>query len=117
MALLLGGQLAISFYGGYFGAGMGILILALLAVAGWTEIHRMNALKVLLAACVNGVAVVPFAVAGKISWGIALVVAVGAIAGGYLGARLALRVPPRVVRLFVIAVGAVMTAYFFLHTA
>jgi hypothetical protein len=107
----------VSIYGGYFGAGMGILILALLAVAGWTEIHRMNALKVLLAACVNGVAVVPFAVAGKISWGIALVVAVGAIAGGYLGARLALRVPPRVVRLFVIAVGAVMTAYFFLHTA
>ncbi len=55
----------VSIYGGYFGAGMGILILALLAVAGWTEIHRMNALKVLLAACVNGVAVVPFAVAGR----------------------------------------------------
>ena len=77
---------AVSIYGGYFGAGVGILILALLALAGWTGIHRMNAVKVLFTACINGVAVIPFAIAGKISWGIALIVAVGAALGGYYGA-------------------------------
>jgi uncharacterized membrane protein YfcA len=108
---------AVAVYGGYFGAGIGILILALLAVAGWSEIHRMNAVKVLFATCISGVAVIPFALAGKIAWGTAAVVAVGAIAGGYFGARIALRTHPRLVRVFVIAVGAVMTAYFFVKTA
>jgi uncharacterized membrane protein YfcA len=107
----------VAIYGGYFGAGVGIVVLALLALAGWTAIHRMNAVKVLLAACINGVAVIPFAVAGKIAWSIALVVAVGAMLGGYFGARLARRVRPAVVRWGVVAVGSAMTLYFFLRPA
>jgi uncharacterized protein len=77
----------------------------------------MNAVKVLLAACINGVAVVPFAIAGKIAWGIALVVAVGAMLGGYFGARLARRTRPVIVRWGVVAVGSAMTLYFFLRPA
>ncbi len=102
-------------YGGYFGAGVGIVILALLALSGWTAIHRMNAVKALLTACINGVAVIPFAVAGKIAWTVALVVAAGAMLGGYFGARIARRTRPAIVRWIVVAVGAAMTLYFFLR--
>lgn len=108
---------AVAIYGGYFGAGIGILILALFALAGWSEIHRMNAVKVLLATFINGIAVVPFALAGKIAWGVALVVAVGAVAGGYFGARIARRIDPHVIRNTVTAVGAAMTLYFFVRTS
>lgn len=106
----------VAIYGGYFGAGIGILILALFALSGWSQIHRMNAVKVLLATCINGVAVIPFAAAGKIAWGVAAVVAIGAVAGGYFGARIARRVDPRVIRTLVIVIGAAMTLYFFMRT-
>jgi uncharacterized membrane protein YfcA len=107
---------AVAIYGGYFGAGVSILILALFALSGWSEIHRMNAVKALLTACINGVAVLPFAVAGKIAWDIGAVAALGAAAGGYFGARIARRVEPHRIRLLVIVVGAAMTIYFFIKT-
>jgi len=116
-ARLFGPLFVVAIYGGYFGAGVGILILALLALVGWTEIHRMNAVKVLLAACINGVAVVPFALAGKVAWTIAFVVAAGAMLGGYFGARVARKTQPVVVRAFVLAVGTAMTIYFFVRPA
>jgi uncharacterized protein len=106
---------AIAAYGGYFGAGIGILILAMLALSGWTHMLRMNAFKVLLAAAINGIAVVPFFLARRIAWEEALVLTIGAAIGGYLGARLARRLEPSVVRAFVVVVGACMTLYFFLR--
>ncbi len=108
---------AVAVYGGYFGAGVSIVILALLAMSGWSAIHRMNAVKALLTACINGVAVIPFALAGKIAWTVAILVAAGAMLGGYFGARLARRVAPRIVRVCVVLIGAVMTLYFFLRPA
>lgn len=106
-------QLAIAFYGGFFGGGMGIMMLAGFALLGMRKIHAMNALKVVLASIINGVAVVAFTIAGKIYWPQALVMIVGAVIGGYGGASLAHRVPARYVRSFAIAVGLVASAYLF----
>jgi hypothetical protein len=106
-------QFAIALYGGFFGGGMGIMMLAGFALLGMRRIHAMNALKVVLASIINGVAVIAFAIAGKIYWAQALVMVVGAIIGGYGGAALAHRVPPRYVRWFAIAVGVVASAYLF----
>jgi uncharacterized membrane protein YfcA len=108
-------QFIIALYGGFFGGGIGILMLATLAVMGMDNIHSMNAVKVILAACINGVAVVTFVLAGAIFWPQALVMVVGAIVGGYGGASVARRVDPRVVRWFVIAVGLAMSVYFFVR--
>lgn len=110
-------QFAIAVYGGYFGGGIGILMLAALAVLGMRDIHRMNGLKVVLATLINGVAIVAFLAAGVVDVPVGLAMAVGAVVGGYGGARTARRLPPEWVRGFVIAVGAVLTVVFFLRTA
>jgi uncharacterized membrane protein YfcA len=109
-------QLAISVYGGYFGGGMGIMMLAVLSLLGMTDIHRMNALKTSLAALVNGIAVVAFIVAGAVAWRPAAVMIVGGIVGGYAGAAVARRIRPARVRSLVLVVAWVMTAYFFART-
>lgn len=109
-------QFAIAFYGGFFGGGMGIMMLAGFALLGMRDIHAMNALKVVLASIINGVAVVAFAIARLIYWPQALVMVVGAIIGGYGGAALAHYVPPRYVRWFAIAVGLTVSAYYFYIT-
>lgn len=106
-------QFVIALYGGFFGGGIGIMMLAALALLGLSDIHAMNALKVVLASVINGVAVIAFAIAGAIFWPQALLMSVGAILGGYGGAALAHRVAPQYVRRFVITVGLLMTAYFF----
>ena len=106
-------QFCIALYGGFFGAAIGILMLALLAILGLHDLRRANAFKVLLATVINGVAVVPFVIARVIAWEPAAFMSVGAIAGGYLGANLVKRLPSNVVRGFVIAVGCSMTLYFF----
>jgi uncharacterized membrane protein YfcA len=106
-------QAVISFYGGFFGGGIGILMLAGLALAGMEDIHAMNAVKTLLAVLINGVAVVIFVWRGAIFWPEAAVMVAGAIAGGYGGAHYARRLPPLVVRRGVLAVGCALTVYFF----
>ena len=98
-------QFAVSVYGGYFGAGMGILMLAALGLMGLANIHQMNGLKNWGATCINVVAVAIFAASGIVSWPIAGVMAVGAGAGGYVGAGLAQRVEQRTVRRLIIAIG------------
>jgi len=103
----------VSVYGGYFGAGIGILMLSALALMGLPGVHQMNAVKTFLAFCINGVSVVVFVLGQKVHWGYALVMAVGAILGGYLGARVARQIRPRVVRWFIIAVGLGLAAIFF----
>lgn len=107
----------LSIYGGYFGAGMGILLLAVFQLVGMESIHKMNALKTLLVVPVNGVSVLIFVAAGKVVWPITLVMVAGALTGGYWGARLSLRVKPDYIRYFVSLVGVAMTAYFFIKGA
>ena len=107
-------QLLVGIYGGYFGGGMGIVMLAMLAAAGMTDMHAMNALKSALSIAVNGVAVIAFIAARAVYWPQAAVMIVGALLGGYFGAHYAMRLPPAAVRGAVILVGTGMTAYFFL---
>jgi uncharacterized protein len=106
-------ELIVSVYGGYFGGGVGILNLAMLAAIGMTDIHAMNALKVVLGGIINGVAVVTFIVKGAVVWKEGTVMIVGALLGGYLGAHYAQKLPPIWIRAFVILVGTGMTIYFF----
>ncbi|MFL6333918.1 MAG: sulfite exporter TauE/SafE family protein [Pyrinomonadaceae bacterium] len=106
-------QFCVGVYGGYFGAGIGILMLAALGLLGFTDIHRMNALKNLLAICINGVAAVYFIGSGAVIWTDVLVMTFAAIAGGYSGARLAYRLGRRFVRLAVIIIGLVMSVSLF----
>lgn len=106
-------QLVIAVYGGYFGGGIGILMLATLGLLGIEDLNEMNAVKNVLAACINGVAVITFIVAGAVVWLNALIMVAGAILGGYGGVYYARKLDQRLVRGFVIGVGCVMTIYFF----
>lgn len=106
-------QLGVAIYGGYFGGGMGLMMLAVFTLLGMTEIHRMNALKAGLGVLINGVAVAIFAASGKIEWAPAGVMVLGAVLGGFGGASLARRLPPKKVRPVVVTIGWVMTAWFF----
>lgn len=108
-------QLVIATYGGFFGGGIGILMLATLALIGMENIHAMNAVKTALASLINGVAVVTFVLAGAIVWPQAILMITGAVLGGYTGAYYARRLDPKLVRRFVITVGFLMTIYFFVR--
>ena len=101
----LAAQFAVAVYGGYFGAGIGILMLATLGAMGFANIHRMNGLKNWGGLCINAVAAVTFAVSGIVNWPVALAMAAGGLAGGYGGARLALRVGQKWVRRAVVVIG------------
>lgn len=96
--MLLGWQAVIGIYGGYFGAGVGILMLAALGFMGFVNMHRMNGLKNWGGFCMNLVAALTFAVSGIVDWPVALTMAVAAITGGYLGSRGAQRLPQAFVR-------------------
>lgn len=98
-------QLLVGIYGGYFGAGIGILMLAVLGFMGFSNIHRMNGLKNWGGLCINFVAAAIFAFSGIVDWAVALSMAVGAIAGGYAAAHLAQRVPQLIVRRAIVGVG------------
>jgi uncharacterized membrane protein YfcA len=105
--------LLVAVYGGYFGGGIGILTLAMLAALGMTDIHAMNALKIVLTGIINGVAAIAFVVAGAVVWREAGLMIVGGTIGGFLGAHYAQKLPAIWVRALVIAVGIAMTVYFF----
>jgi uncharacterized membrane protein YfcA len=106
-------QFLVGVYGGYFGAGMGILMLAALSMLGMNDIHGMNAVKSLLGAVINGTSVVVFATSGKVDWPLALLMGVAAAIGGYLGAHTARRVNKTLVRAVVVALGFALAAYYF----
>ena len=110
-------QLFVALYGGYFGAGIGILMLAALSVLGLTNIHQMNGLKALLGASVNGVAALYFIWARMVYWPEFVVMVIGAIIGGYGGATIARRIGGRVVRRIVIIVGFSMAVAMFIRFA
>ena len=112
-ALLL--NLLVAIYGGYFGAGMSIMMLSSLALLGMTDILQMNALTSLFALCVNGVAAVLFIATHMVDWHYVLPMAIAAVIGGYGAAGVARRVGRVVVRRFVIAVGFGMSALLFVR--
>jgi len=106
-------QFAVAVYGGYFGGGMGIVMLAMLAMLGMTDIHGMNALKSIMGFVINGVAVVAFIVARAVYWKQGIPMIIGGIVGGYVSAHYAQRLPQLWIRRFVVLVGTGMTIYFF----
>ncbi len=113
VAGVVGFQFLVAIYGGYFGAGIGILMLSALGLMGFADIHRMNALKTLLGACINGVSVIVFVAERKVEWPYALSMTVTAIIGGYLGARVARRLDGNVVRWVVVLIGLGLAAHSF----
>src|SRR5256885_7683680 len=96
-------------YGGYFGAGNGIWMLAAMGLLGMHDIHRANGIKNFLGICINSVAVLSFSVTHLVIWPDALVMAVGALLGGYFGASMAVRIGPVVVRRAIVVIGFVIT--------
>ena len=114
-SLVIGFQFLVAVYGGYFGAGIGILMLSALGFMGVGDIHRMNAVKTFLAAGINASAVVVFVKDGLVQWEYAWPMMVTAILGGYVGARVARRLPAQYVRYTVIAVGFGLAAYYFVR--
>ena len=108
-------QFGVAVYGGYFGAGIGILMLAVLGFLGLSDIHAANGLKNFFAMCINGVAAAYFIVRGAVDWPAALVLAVGAIAGGYAGARFARSIGRERARAAVVVIGVVVAAILFLQ--
>jgi uncharacterized membrane protein YfcA len=109
-------QFLVAVYGGYFGAGIGILMLASLGLMGVGHVHHMNALKTLLAFCINGISVVVFVLEGEVNWHYALVMVPAAILGGYAGARFALRLNPALVRAVVAVIAFALAAHFFYNS-
>ncbi|MEO8337039.1 MAG: sulfite exporter TauE/SafE family protein [bacterium] len=105
--ILLVWQFTIGIYGGYFGAGVGILMLAALGFMGFTNLHRMNGLKNWGGFCMNTVASLSFAVSGIVDWPVALIMLAGSMTGGYLGSKAAQRVPQQFVRATVAVIGTV----------
>ena len=106
-------QFLTAIYGGFFGAGMGFLMLASLGLTEGTQYHGINAIKQILAIVIQGVAIVVFIRGGVIDWPPALIVMLAAICGGYFGVGVARKVPGPVMRGFVIATGSILTAYYF----
>jgi len=110
----LAAVIAVSIYGGYFNGGLGIMLLATFSLLGYVDLHGMNGLKNLLSAVLSIVSVVTFITAGLIAWEQAAVMALASLAGGYIGARQSRKiVHTDRLRLFVTAVGIVMTLVFF----
>ena len=109
--VLAGAQFLVAIYGGFFGAGMGILMLAELGFIGLKNIHQMNGLKNFASACINGIAAVFFALGKHVIWPLAGLMAVGSVLGGYGGAWLAQRIGEAMVRWVIIVIGLSIGLY------
>lgn len=103
----------VALYGGYFGAGIGILLISILSLMGMEDIRHVVALKNLLAGSLRGVAVAILVVGGAVNWGYGVPMALGGLVGGYLGGMLSDRVNHTVMRWIVIGIGFSVTAYYF----
>ncbi|WP_150302290.1 sulfite exporter TauE/SafE family protein [Pseudomonas profundi] len=106
-------QLLVSIYGGFFGAGMGILMIASLAISGRTEVLEINAIKNLMSSTIYSVAAVTFIIAGAIHWPALLIMLVGTVSGGYAGGLFARALPDAWLRWLVIAIGWGLSLYYF----
>ena len=107
-------QLVVAIYGGYFGAGIGILMLAGLAFAGLDDIHQMNALKVLLQTTINGIASIIFVFSPLVDWRIAIPMGIMSAAGGFIGIAVARRAPQTMLRIVILLIGAGLTIAYFI---
>jgi uncharacterized protein len=103
----------ISIYGGYFGAGIGIIVISALTLMGLEDMRQTVALKNLLTGCLRGVAVAVLVIKNRVSWEYGLPMALGSLVGGYLGARVARRSHPTAIRRIVIVIGFGVAAYYF----
>lgn len=112
-AFLLSVQFLLGIYGGYFGGAVGIMMMAVWSVMGLTDIRRMNAIKVVLVAAANTIAVLCFAFAGSIAWRQTLVMLLAAAVGGYVGGRIALRLSRSQIRIGISVINFLITAVFF----
>lgn len=110
-------QFILSVYGGYFGAGLGFMLLAALTLYGLRDVHAMNGLKLMFALATTIAAAIAFIIAGQIYWPQTIVVAVTALVGGYAGAQGAKRIDPQLIKLLIVALSGGLTAYFFWHRA
>ena len=106
-------EFLVAVYGGYFGAGIGFMTLAMLAILGMRDIHAMGAIRTMLAVAINAAAVVTFIVADAVLWPQCAVMIIGSLAGGWFGAHYAQKAEPGKIRVAVICVGFAMSAYFF----
>ncbi|WP_254513408.1 sulfite exporter TauE/SafE family protein [Anatilimnocola floriformis] len=106
-------QFMVAIYGGYFGAGIGILMLSALSLIGLSNMHEMNAIKTVLAGCINCMSVLVFTYKQKIHWPIAAMMMASAIAGGYLAAAFGRKVKPIYIRWLVIVIGFTLSAWYF----
>ena len=106
-------QFFISIYGGYFGAGIGILMLSGLGLMGFTNIHAMNGIKSVLATAINSIAAAIFVWQGKVIWSYALAMMIASVLGGVLAASWGRRIPGKFIRHFVVAIGFLLAAWFF----
>ncbi|HEY7061083.1 MAG TPA: sulfite exporter TauE/SafE family protein [Chloroflexota bacterium] len=113
-AVAVGVQFVVAGYGGYFGAGLGFLLLTALGLLGVRDLARANGLKNLFGIAIKGAAVVYFVVAGAVAWHAALVMAVGALVGGYAGATLAHRLDARLMRGAIVLIGVAIAVAMFL---
>jgi hypothetical protein len=107
-------QFVVSVYGGYFGAGIGILMLATLGMLGIGSIHEMNTVKGILGFLINVIATIYFVATGLVNWPAAGVMAFGSVLGGYSGAHFAQRIPQRTVRHLITAIGMLLTLVMFI---
>jgi uncharacterized protein len=112
---MMAAQFVVAIYGGYFGAGAGIVMLGVFGLMGLTNIHQMNGLKNFNGLCFNGVAAITFAAMGLVNWPIAAVMTLGAAAGGYAMSHTAQRVPQSWVRAAVACIGFGSAAWLFLR--
>lgn len=110
---LLGVQFVLGLYAGYFGGGVGIMMLATWSLLISADIMRLNPTRMLMVAAANGVAVLCFVFSGKIWWPQTLSMLVGSAVGGYVGASIARRANPKILRAAIIVIGFGMTAVFF----
>ncbi len=108
-------QFLVSIYGGYFGAGMGILMLAVLSFSGLPSFNATNGMKNVLSVAINGVALVPFLIARVVDWRFAVPMCLMALLGGYFGAKFFRRIPQPAARAMVITIGIAMTIVFFVR--
>lgn len=108
------GMLIVAIYGGYFNGGLGILLLALFGLLGQTQLNAMNGMKNLVSALLTAIAVVIYAVGGIVQWKQAIIMMVAATLGGYLGVRVARKIPAHILRWGIVATGLVMAVLFFI---
>jgi uncharacterized protein len=102
-------------YGGYFGAAQGVIIMGVLGIGIAETLQRLNGLKNVLAGLVNGVAGIIFALVADVDWTVVLLLAVGSVIGGQVGATVGRRLPAPVLRIIIVVVGLVALAVFLLR--